>query len=67
MTRSIQLVKRSLYAVTVLGVLAFGASQAFATTASPANDAARSCDARSCNLYCAPTGGRCLNGQCQCF
>jgi len=65
MTRSIRLVTRLLYALTVLGALAFGASQAFATAARPADAAA--CDTRSCNLYCAPTGGRCLNGTCQCF
>ena len=67
MTRSIHLAKRSLYALTVLGALAFGTSQAFATPAKPADDAARLCEPLSCNRYCAPTGGRCLNGTCQCF
>jgi hypothetical protein len=66
MIRPIHLVKRSLYALTVLGALAFGASQAFAT-AGPSGDAARSCDARGCNLFCAPTGGVCMSGICQCF
>jgi hypothetical protein len=67
MTRSIHLAIRSLYAVTVLGALAFGASQAFAMATRPADNAARACDTRSCNLYCAPTGGRCLNGTCHCL
>ena len=67
MPGSIHLAKRSLYALTVLGTLAFGASQAFATSAPSGSDAARPyCDPVKCNAACGGYG-ICEGFNCLCY
>jgi hypothetical protein len=66
MTRATRLTS-SLCALALAGALAFGAAQAFASAPVAGDEAARTCTALGCNRQCAPTGGRCLSGICQCF
>ena len=62
----IQSIKRVLYVVPVLGALAFGASQAFASPTQP--QAERVCDRWQCYEECGPTGGKCsTHGFCYCY
>ena len=65
MTR-IKSVKRALSVVPVLGALAFGAAQAFASPAAPT--AERACTWFECAKVCEPGGGVCgNNGYCICY
>lgn len=48
MARIARLPTRFVFAVAVLGSLAFGATQAFATPPAPSADAARFCDPNFC-------------------
>lgn len=61
--------RRSLYAVAVLGALGFGAAQAFGSPTPPS--AARACNDTECNWECEQLGagyGYCDEyGQCQCL
>ena len=66
MTRVTRLTS-SLYALALVGAVAFGAAQAFAAAPGAGNEEARTCTALECNRFCAPTGGRCGSGICHCF
>lgn len=60
-----QSIKRVLYVVPVLGALAFGATQAFASVTSQQSE--RACSVR-CYTECGRTGGFCTSGGfCACY
>lgn len=64
MTR-IQLLKRVLYVAPVLGAVAFGTAQAFASPTTLREEAA--CTPKQCLLQCGAAGGVCSsNGFCIC-
>jgi hypothetical protein len=64
MTRT-RLLKRALYVVPVVGAMAFGTTQVFASTAAPAEQ--RACTPKQCFLQCGGAGGVCSsNGFCIC-
>ena len=66
MTRTVRMLNRSFYALAVAGALAFGASQAFASS-TPAGDAARPyCDPVKCNAECGGYG-ICSGFNCLCY
>lgn len=67
MTGFIRLATRSLYALPLLGALAFGAAQALAATPEPGNATSRSCIRTGCWTVCGETGGACIGGTCQCY
>lgn len=60
-----QTIKRVLYVVPVLGAMAFGASQAFASPAQA--QAERACTRFQCVIECGPTGGVCKTGGSYCI
>lgn len=61
----IRLLNGTLYTLAVVGALAFGAAQAFATS-SP-QQSARHCDEEACRAFCYGAGGCDGWGQCICF
>jgi len=67
MTGFTRLTTRSLYALALLGALAFGAAQAFAAAPNPADAAANSCIRTGCWTVCGETGGLCSGGICYCY
>lgn len=60
----IHMLNRALYALAVVGSLAFGTTQAFAAATPEQN--ARYCDDRACRASCDGAGG-CSGGRCICF
>ncbi|HEU4880604.1 MAG TPA: hypothetical protein VFT45_00125 [Longimicrobium sp.] len=63
MTR-IRLLKRALYVVPVIGAMAFGTTQVFASSTA---QEARACTPKQCLLTCGPAGGVCSSsGVCIC-
>jgi hypothetical protein len=67
MSGFIRLATRSLYALALLGALAFGAAQAFAATPEPGNATSRSCIRTGCWVVCGSTGGLCVGEICYCY
>jgi hypothetical protein len=66
MTR-IRLIERVLYVVPVIGAMAFGAAQAFASSTPPAEKAGAYCTTSQCYTYCGGPGtGACVAGRCIC-
>lgn len=60
-------IKRVLYVVPVLGAMAFGATQAFASPTADQREAERACSKR-CWTECGPAGGVCnAYGVCVCY
>ena len=65
MTRT-QLIKRVLYVVPMVGAMAFGTAQAFASSA-PSREKAYACTTSQCYDYCGGPGtGACVAGRCIC-
>lgn len=64
-------IRNTVAAIAFAGSMAFGVTQAMATTESP-NDAAGTCDQWACQIECAPFGGHLVPGgpgqplQCAC-
>lgn len=68
MARNIRIPARFVYAAAVLGSLAFGATQAFATPAESSAAEARACSDAQCAYMCGGLG-YCLRGgpSCACY
>lgn len=60
-----RLMKRVFCAVPLVGAMAFGAAQAFASP-TPPPEKANACTTTSCRNFCGGPGG-CVDGICICF
>lgn len=64
MTRSFSKLRNGLAAVAILGCLAFGASQAFATSKAGTAPQVNGCN--QCRAECPGFGGKYIAGRCLC-
>jgi hypothetical protein len=64
----IRRINRVLYVIPVIGALAFGTAQAFASSTPPQEKAGAYCTTTQCNNYCGGPGtGACVTGRCICY
>jgi hypothetical protein len=66
MKRSVEMIKRSVFALGVLGSLSFGTAQAFGMSGSKAEAARPWCNPVDCNAKCGGYG-ICQNNICYCY